>query len=417
LNFYYFSINRRRLFKLGIFIIPLALVWSQCINFKKQPDPRGNAYAGSKSCESCHKDIYHSYLHTAHFMASQPANDSTIQGSFHSGANVFAFDSTLKVVMNKRDSGFYQMSYKNGKLQQSQRFDITFGGIKGQTYAYWFTNELFQLPISYVSNTNQWVNSPGYYPNKVEYERAITIKCLNCHTSGIKRAAALVPGFNGNNEGFDKNTLIYSVDCERCHGPASAHVKFHIENPDVKKAKYIATFSSLTREQKINMCAVCHSGADSRMLKVAFKFNPKDNIKYIEPVEEPDYQHIDVHGNQRGLLASSKCYINSNMDCSNCHDTHVNDRNNLALYTTRCMTCHNTANHNLCKLTDQLSSAVLKSNCISCHMPALPSKLIVAGNAGTLIHTHHIAIYPDQTKKVLAYLKTDKNIIEHDVAK
>lgn len=399
---------KKRLFRLMTFIIPLALVWSQCINLKKDPDPRGNAYAGSKSCVNCHKNVYNSYLHTAHFMASLPATDSTIQGSFASGANEFHFNSLMKVTMDKRDSGFYQTSYVNGKSQESQRFDISFGGIKGQTYAYWFTNELFQLPVSYIKNNHSWINSPGYPSDKIEFERAIGIKCLNCHASEIVSAKPLVPGFNGNNEGFDKSSLIYSVDCERCHGPAAEHVKFHMQNPNEKKAKHIATFNSLTREQKINMCAVCHSGADSHMLRTAFKFNPKDNVKYIEPVSALDYKHIDVHGNQRGLLASSKCFINSNMDCSNCHDTHVNDRDNFVLYTSKCLACHSAAEHNMCKLTDQLSFAVLKNNCISCHMPALPSKVILAGDSSTLIHTHHIAIYPDQTQKVLAFLNSHK---------
>jgi len=401
--------SKRKLFRLGIFIIPVIILLAQCIDYKKQKDPRGNTYAGSKTCVTCHQSIYKSYLHTAHYLASQPATDSTIEGSFVHGSNEFVFNPQMKVVMDKRDTGFYQTGYINGKKQQSQRFDIVFGGIKGQTYAYWFTNQLFELPVTYVKNMNTWVNSPGYYTDRIEFERPIGTKCLNCHASEIKKEQPLVPGFNNNNEGFDKNSLVYGIDCERCHGPAAEHVKFHINHPEVKKANYIATFSSLDREQKMNMCVVCHSGADSRMLKAAFKFNPKDNIKYVDPVSELDYKHIDVHGNQRGLLITSKCYISSNMDCSTCHDTHVNDRANLIGYTSRCMTCHNASSHNVCKMTGQLSAGILKTNCISCHMPELTSKVIIAGDSSTLIHTHHIAIYPGQTQKILAFLKTDQN--------
>ncbi|MDB5134026.1 MAG: hypothetical protein JWP37_629 [Mucilaginibacter sp.] len=311
--------------------------------------------------------------------------------------------------MDKRDSGFFQTSYENGKAQQSRPFDITFGGIKGQTYAYWFTNELFQLPISYNINIHSWINSPGYDTNKIVFERGIGTKCLDCHASYIKQAPAALPGFNGNSEGFEKSSLVYSVDCERCHGPAAEHVKFHLDNPGEKKAKYIVTFKSLTRDQKINMCAICHSGANSHIPKPTFGFKPKDTItNYLVPVsaEAIDYKHIDVHGNQRGLLESSKCFINSQMDCSSCHDTHVSDRTNLVLYAGRCMTCHNNDTHNICKLTNQLGADILKNNCISCHMPALPSKLIIAGDKGTPVHTHHIAIYPEQTQKILAYLKS-----------
>jgi hypothetical protein len=38
-------------------------------------------------------------------------------------------------------------------------------------------------------------------------------------------------------------------------------------------------------------------------------------------------------------------------------------------------------------------------------MPASPSKLIVAGKAGAMVHTHHIAVYPDEAQKILASLK------------
>ena len=73
-------------------------------------------------------------------MASQPANSNTIQGSFGKGLNEFVFNANLKVVMDKRDSGYFQTGFENGKATQSQRFDVVFGGIKGQTYGYWLTN-------------------------------------------------------------------------------------------------------------------------------------------------------------------------------------------------------------------------------------------------------------------------------------
>ena len=163
--------------------------------------------------------------------------------------------------------------------------------------------------------------------------------------------------------------MVYGVECERCHGPAAEHVKFHTDNPTVKEAKYMAV---------------------SKVTKA------------------PDYTHIDVHGNQKALLASSNCFINSKMDCSTCHDTHVNERADLLGYTARCMTCHNTDTHNVCKLSNQLTSDVLKNNCIACHMPAQLSKVIIVAQTGAVVHTHHIAVYPGETQKILAYLSSRK---------
>ena len=400
---------KRKIALLGIFLVPLTVIFSQCFNLKNEKDPRGKAYAGSSSCISCHKNIYDSHTHTAHFIASQPASGTTIQGSFAKGLNEFVFNPNLKVVMEKRDTGFYQTGYEQGKATQSQRFDIVFGGVKGQTYAYWVANELFQLPVSCTGNTHTWINSPGYDPNRIAFERIIGTQCLDCHASYIKKAAPAIPGFYNNYEGFEKSTLLYGIDCERCHGPAAEHVKYHLDNPEEKQAKFIKVFKSLTREQKINMCAVCHSGADNHIIKPTFGFKPSDTLsKYMRikfsnaPV---NYNTTDVHGNQRGLLESSRCFTGSKMDCSTCHNTHVNERNNFVLYAARCQTCHSRNDHNECKLVNRVDASILTQNCISCHMPAFPSRTIIAGEALTLIHTHHIAIYPEEAKKILAQLK------------
>jgi hypothetical protein len=403
---------KKKLLLFAVFLVPLITIFSQCINLKKDEDPRGNTYIGSVSCIKCHKNISNSYLHTAHFVASQPASAQTIQGSFAPDSNEFEFSPHMKVLMTKTDSGFYQTSYVNGKAEQSRRFDISFGGIKGQTYAYWLTNEIFQLPISYVTNVHKWINSPGYASNTVVFERVIGAQCLGCHASYVKQAPPDLPGFYTSAEGFEAKSLIYSIDCERCHGPAAAHVKFHTDNPDVKNAGFISKFKSLTREQKINMCAVCHSGANNHMLKPSFSFKPGDTLaKYMRlaPANAAvNYKVIDVHGNQTGLLKSSKCFISSNMDCSTCHNTHVNERENVVLYAARCLTCHSKQTTQ-CKLSNQLSPAILIDKCIACHMPVFSSKLIIAGQSGALVHTHHIAIYPEETKKILGYVRI-KNI-------
>jgi len=389
-------------------LIPLALIFSQCIQSKKQQDPRGPAYTGSASCVGCHRDIYNNSLHTAHFMASQPPADESIEGSFNKGSNQFVFNPTEEVVMQKLDSGFYQTLYADGNPARFGRFDIVFGGVKGQTYAYWLSNVLYQLPIS--TENGHWVNSPGYSDMSADFDRMIGTKCLGCHMSYMKQEAPVRQRSGVSAEGFDKSSAVYSIDCERCHGPGAEHVKFQTANPAIKEARYITKFQSLTRVQKINMCAVCHSGASNHLIKPTFVYKPGDTLanylKIVSTNGAANFKEIDVHGNQTALLESSKCFVGSNMDCSTCHDTHVNDRDKPMIYTLKCMSCHNSDTHNQCKLVNTLSINILKANCIACHMPALPSKVIVVKQAGAMVHTHHIAIYPDETKKILASLTT-----------
>ena len=405
---------KKTLFVTGICATLVILVFFLFKGSKDKEDPRGNLYAGSKACVKCHSDIYHSYLHTAHFLASLPATENTIHGSFKNGSNVFYVNDSQKVVMEKLDSGLFQTYYLKGKAKKRYRFDIVFGGVKGESYLTWNGNELEQLPLSYFKRENQWSTSPGYGFNFLEYPRLrmVSKSCMECHSSYISNFQGESPELN-KTEKFDKSSVVYSIDCERCHGPAARHVDFQARNPEIKTAHFITTYQSLNRSQRMDMCAICHSGPPSLMIRSTFEFEPGDTFakfKLPEFSKIIDTEHLDVHGNQVGLLERSKCYMFSQMDCATCHDTHIDNRGEDQLYTQKCLDCHNKPGHVYCKMTSELSEPMLEQNCINCHMPALPTKVISVQVSDTLpkvqffVHTHRIAIYPNEVKKILAYI-------------
>jgi predicted CXXCH cytochrome family protein len=406
--------QQRMLLLLAIFLIPLVLIFSQCFNADQKTDARGKMYAGSASCVKCHKDIYSSYLHTAHFKTSQLASPKNINGSFAEGSNVFEFNKETKVVMEKRKDGFYQVGYRNNKPFEAHRFDITFGTVKGETYLYWKGNQVYQLPMSYFNALHSWTNSPGYDSTNIDFGRVIGRRCFECHSSYIGQ----LPQQNQSLqrvEKLDKNTMILSIDCERCHGPSANHVNYHTDYPEEKVAHFIRTYKSLSRQQKLDMCAVCHSGNKSTMLASTFGFKPGDTLaKYKEAEfyhENTNPANLDVHGNQMQLLASSPCFIKSKLDCTTCHNTHTSERGNLILYSQRCINCHKNSIHSFTKNAPGLN-AMIKQNCIDCHMPAKPSNVISVKTSGKgmaipyLVRTHHITIYPPESEKILAYLKS-----------
>ncbi len=405
--------GKRTLLLLLFFLVSLVLIFSQCFNQDQQKDPRGQVYAGSASCKKCHQDIYSSYLQTAHYQASGLASARNIHGSFAKNSNVFQFNNLLKVVMEKRKGGFYQVAYKNNKEFEAHRFDITFGGVKGETYLYWKGNQVYQLPMSYFNALHSWTNSPGYDSSTVDFNRVITRRCFECHSSYIEVLPQQSQSLQRVEE-LDKKSMVLSIDCERCHGPSANHVSYHTEFPDEKIARYIKTYNSLYRQQKIDMCAVCHSGNKETMLITAFAFKPGDTLAKFKEVElyhgSTNPTKLDVHGNQTQLLAVSQCFIKSNMDCATCHNSHNNERVNLVLYSQRCINCHKNSIHSFTKNTPGLN-AVIKQNCIDCHMPAKPSGAITVQTSGKktavpyLVRTHHITIYPKESEKILAFLK------------
>jgi hypothetical protein len=380
----------------------MVLTLSECIEKSQVAiDLRGQAYAGAAACAGCHKGIHETYIQTAHNWSSRPASRQTVKGSFHKDSNTYFYSRQVKVVMEKRDSGLYQVAYDNDIEKQATRFDIVIGsGRKAQTYLYWFDDKVYQLPVSYFLPVQSWVNSPGYPPGQVRFDRNIPIGCFECHSSHISLTGNEVSASYIINK-FDRSKIIYGIDCERCHGPAAKHADFHQQHPAEKKANYIVAYANLSREQKIDMCAVCHSGIQ-QTIKSSFKFRPGERLvnNYFTETEKQDVNKMDVHGNQTQLLMASACYIKSkSLTCSSCHNTHVKERDNLALFSQRCMNCHTNVNHDASKLP-QGSKNNLINNCIDCHMPAIPSKAITLLSNGKatptpdMIRTHLIKVYP-----------------------
>ena len=236
---------------------------------------------------------------------------------------------------------------------------------------------------------------------------------MECHSSYIGEVPNPNMSLTNRSVQFDKSTLVLGIDCERCHGPSANHVNFHTAYPEVKVPKYINSFKTLTRAQKLDACAVCHSGNKDLYMRSSFAFKMGDTLAKFREVSfsHPNVNPatIDVHGNQNELLASSKCFVMSSMDCNSCHNVHKKETGDLAIYSAQCMKCHSPANHIVCKLTAKLGDAI-QTKCIDCHMPAKPSTTIKLEANGTkqkapyLVRTHRIAIYPEETKKIMAFI-------------
>ncbi|WP_255155167.1 multiheme c-type cytochrome [Ferruginibacter sp. HRS2-29] len=379
-------------------------IFSKCINnAKASTDPRGNIYAGAASCRQCHQAVYDSFIGTGHFNSTAAAGKKNIHGSFENGHNEFHYTDGSMVKMEASDSGFYQAEYKDGKKLGAYRFDIIFGGKNAQTYAYLANKRMYELPVSHYNSINGWATSPGYLGNTPFFKRPLIAGCFECHTSYIRTNTNMTP--NEISEEYVEGTLIHGIDCERCHGPAQNHVNYHEAYPEEKNAKYILKNLSLSRQQKTDACAVCHSGNDRVMMASRFNFKMGDTLEnmYI-PFANAKKGEPDVHGNQFGLLSKSRCYLQSStMTCNTCHSPHSDAVKSPAIYSQKCLACHSEATHNFCPKAATMGESI-KNNCIDCHMPLQPSGAIMYQVAGKedmtayMLRNHRIAVYgtPDK---------------------
>lgn len=403
------SFSGYRLLQVIIAILLLVFLAVQCTSSPEaSPDLRGKAYAGSECCQNCHSAVFQANAQTAHAHTSRPPSLASIKGSFAAGHNRFVFSDSWNVVMEKKGNDFYQTAYHNGQKTASHSFDVVMGsGRKGQTYLYYDSSTVYQLPISYFVPEHTWANSPNFPFDSPKFDRVVPSGCFGCHSSGVGVTEAY-KGFQ-KRESFEKGKIIYGIDCERCHGPAAAHVAWQEAHPAEKTAKYITSIHTLNRQQAVDLCGICHSGTKN-MLRPAFFFQPgqvRDDYFFPE-YGSPLPNQLDVHGNQYALIKGSRCFLESQtLACTSCHSPHQMERDNLAVFSQRCRTCHGQVVHTF-EGKETVSATTLTNNCIDCHMPKKASSVItMLTQQKTVakpdsIRTHLIKIYKEETAKFLA---------------
>ncbi len=370
-----------------------------------EPEPiafheNGNGYLGSSTCMDCHKDIYESHILTPHFNTSFYPSIKNIKGTLEDDGNpISLMDATISIE-ETNDQLFQNAQIVYGDRKEYHwSMDIAIGsGIKGQSYLTQQPEGLFQLQGSYFIPTNSWINSPNY-TKKLNPLRPVNDQCLKCHVTFAKN---LGPSSTSNS--YDITKMVMGIDCEKCHGPGQKHVTHYRNNLNGILDTTLVKINTLTRQQRLDICATCHSGLRNNQIKNPFLFLPGDTLaKFSKNYNSlRPSANLDVHGNQYGLLTSSECFKQTNdMDCITCHNPHKNQRDNHSYFNSKCITCHS-GNTMECSNTDINHNS---NNCIQCHMPVIPSQsmqvqLSKIDNAEPVgVRTHYIAVYPKEQQR------------------
>jgi len=167
----------------------------------------------------------------------------------------------------------------------------------------------------------------------------VTLKCFRCHTTRISAAT---------DQRLDVEDLIPNVSCERCHGPARAHVA------DARAGRVDLTMpfspESWTAESQLALCGQCHRHPSRATPGLIHPDNTA--LARFQPVG----------------ISQSKCYLNSDgkLSCVTCHDPHRRASSDHAGYEIACLDCHGTKSKTSCSVSPQ-------SGCINCHMPKVDS--------------------------------------------
>jgi hypothetical protein len=243
-------------------------------------------------------------------------------------------------------------------------------------------NHLFQSPLSYYAGRG-WGVSPGYEKNKApDFYRPIKPQCLFCHAGEARPVRGTLNTYD--NPPFAAER----ITCERCHGPAEAHLRNPVAGSIVNPAK-------LPIQARDSVCDQCHLAGEAFILnpgKHFSDFHPGENLEAVFAVyvfassRDPDRPNALTVVSQSQQLALSECARMSGgkLWCGTCHNPHRPPVNPVAYFRARCLSCHGAA---LLKTHPKPNE-----NCVQCHMPRLPVK-----NGGHTIFTdHRIAIYTPQ---------------------
>ncbi len=263
--------------------------------------------------------------------------------------------------MTERDVNFYHLSYQIGfdgketNIVETQADFAIGSGNHARTYVHRAAEgKLVELPVSwYPEDGGHWAMSPGYdRADQKDFRRIVPDECLFCHSAKVSEPVA--------------------IDCQRCHGPGSAHVKAagsgHASAETIRRA--IVNPARLNRDRQLEVCMQCHLETTSRYVPNAIRRYDRSAFSYRPGQPLGDYAIYFDHGKDgQGdrfeiahaayRLRKSACFRASQMTCTTCHDPH--QVQTAEHYVAVCRTCHAVAH----RAEKQLASA----NCLGCHMP------------------------------------------------
>src|SRR5437868_7123595 len=101
----------RRFLLIMSLLIALVTFFSRCFDRAGNNDPRGELYAGSKTCITCHRSLTDSYTHNNHYRTSSPASTAALTALrklVPSSRNRFYFADSSYVALEGDEHALFQ---------------------------------------------------------------------------------------------------------------------------------------------------------------------------------------------------------------------------------------------------------------------------------------------------------------------
>ena len=349
-------------------------------------------YVDSALCAKCHADVAATFRQTGMGRSFHRVNASDLTEGFTKHNTLYNGSSDRYYTMLERDGKLYEQRYQIGfEEQQTNRIEkqidyVVGSGDHARTYLHLNAGgKLIELPVSWYSELGgYWGMSPGYdRPDQSDFRRPIAYQCMFCHNAYPPLKS---PVFASEDHETFGDTIPEGIDCQRCHGPGSAHVEAanaSDKSPEVIRNS-IVNPGRLTRERQMDVCMQCHLETSSSPLPHSILKIGRGVFSYRPGEPLPDYELTFDHkagasfdermevAQQAYRLRKSACFLKSQMTCITCHDPHeqLTGREATRHYVAVCVGCHSTAHASEKPVARNgtTNSDAGEPNCISCHM-------------------------------------------------
>lgn len=328
-------------------------------------------HTAASACAGCHSSQSQTQPRTSMGLALQPAESNPILEA-HPYLTFQKFGYTY-VVETKNGKSTYSVSDGTRTITLPIRWSF---GNGAQTWVFERDGIYYESLVSFYPALNGLAITVGDTDiTPTSLDKAVgrklppnePIACFGCHSTGAVSEGQLT-----------LNSLDPGVTCEHCHGGVTAHLVGASQGEAVETAP--PDLRKLTSEDLSNFCGQCHRSWET---VVRGPWRGELNVRF-----------------QPYRLAMSKCFKGNDprISCIACHDPHKEFVSDTAAYDSKCLACHAVKGVAPAPGLQATAKAcpVQKSNCASCHMPALK---LAAGT--TTFHDHLIRVvkpgapYPD----------------------
>ncbi|MEP2777119.1 MAG: tetratricopeptide repeat protein [Luteolibacter sp.] len=341
------------------------------------PDDKVHAeYAGSETCQECHRAEFENWQHSNHGLAERNYSKDMDEKTFSPRQTLTSGKVTSKAFLDADGvAKILTLGYNNetraypivriigndplrqflipapgGRLQAC---DISYDPKKNELFNVYGTEE--RLPGDWGHWTGQGMNWNAM--------------CAACHNTRLRK------NYQPTTNSYNTKMAEMTVSCEACHGPMKKHVEWQKNPPPgLTKTDKDPTIFRQTRDQMIETCAACHArrGEVTGDLIPGESFYDHFNLVVTDETDifHPDGQVRDENYEYTSFVSSRMHHVG--IRCVDCHEPHTGKR--ILEGNALCMRCHAGGTEPPATVIDPLSHGhhapgSAGNDCTSCHMP------------------------------------------------